>query len=211
MISMQSKNGRVIDLVHPRAADVDFEEIAHALSHINRYAGHAEKPASAALHALILFDAAEERDRAYALLRDAHRAYLGDGFEPAARALAEVAGGLGAEACVAKAIAVLKARHQAAICEAAGVPLPPQETRERIERADLVALRTERRDFLGCCGRSLGEAIERGQPLRKRYRFRAPPDLADELYAKFKQYLPALGALGAKARRSPAEAARRPQ
>jgi hypothetical protein len=193
MISMQSKNGRVIDLVHPRAADVDFEEIAHALSHINRYAGHAEKPASAALHALILFDAAEERDRAYALLRDAHRAYLGDGFEPAALALADVAGGLGGAACVATAIAVLKDRHHAAICEAAGVPSPSPEARERIERADLVALRTERRDFLGGSARSIGAEIGR-QPLRKRYRFRAPPDLADELYARFKQYLPALGA-----------------
>jgi hypothetical protein len=197
MVSMQSRNGRVIDLVCPRAADVDFKEIAHALSHINCYAGHAEKPASAALHALILFDAAEERDRAYALLRDAHRAYLGDGFEPAALALAEVAGGVGAKACVTKAIAALKARHHAAICEAAGVPLPSQEARERIERADLIALQTERRDFLGCGGRSSREAIERSQPLRKRYRFRAPPDLADELYAKFKQYLPALASRAA--------------
>jgi hypothetical protein len=194
MIWMQSKSGGVVDLANPRAADVNFLDVAHALSHINRFAGHSEKPVSVALHTLIVFDAADERDRAYALLRDAHEAYIGDIIEPTARALADVARSFHDAPCVIKAIEALKTRHDKAICEAAGIPSPSPETRQRIRRADLIALQTERRDFLGLGHRSWGAEIELHKPLRKHYRFRAPPDVADELYARFKKYLPGLGA-----------------
>jgi hypothetical protein len=194
MIWMQSRSGRAIDMIRPRVEDICFREIADALSHLNRYAGHSEKPVSAALHTLILFDAAEERDRAYALLHDAHAAYIGEVTTPAAEAIAEIAAERFAATAVMNAIEALRKAHDAAIFAAAGVPEPSAETRKRIRLAGRVATQTERRDFLAPSRKPWRAEIERAAPLRKRYRFRAPPDVADELYARFKQYLPALAA-----------------
>lgn len=189
----QTRNGRTVDLLRPKPKDIDFRAIADALAQINRHAGNAEKPVSAAMHTLILFDAAEEQDKAHALLYDAHAAHIGDIAAPTAEALDMIARIHGDQSeTVYQAIRRLQALHDAAIHAAAGLAPPNPDRRAYIRRAGIVALSTERRDFLGRCSRAWAPEIEAAPPLRKIYRFRSAPDVADELYAKFRQFLPAL-------------------
>lgn len=189
----QTRNGRPVDLLQPTPAMVDFRAIADTLAQLNRYAGNAEKPVSVALHTLIVFDAAEEQDKAHALLHDAHEAHIGDITTPAAQALGAIARLYGDEGnTVYWAITRLKALHDTAIFAAAGLSSPDVKRSARIRRADIAALNTERRDFVGPCARAFAPEIEAIPPLRKTYRLRPAPDVADELYAKFCQFLPAL-------------------
>jgi hypothetical protein len=188
-----TRAGRPVDLLQPTPQMVDFRAIADALAQLNRYAGNAEKPVSVALHTLIVFDAAEEQDKPHALLHDAHEAHIGDITTPTAQALGQIARLYGDEGrTVQLAIMRLKSLHDAAIYAAAGLSAPDPQRAARIRRADIAALNTERRDFLSPSARPWASEIEAVPPLRKRYRMRAAPDVADELYAKFCRYLPAL-------------------
>jgi 5'-deoxynucleotidase YfbR-like HD superfamily hydrolase len=192
---MQTLRGKTFDLLDPHPSMVDFKEIADQLSTIHRYAGAAEKPVSVARHTLIAFDAAQPQDRAAMLLHDAHEVVIGDIITPAARAIfAVIDAQSGAKAAEAFKLGLdtLKFRLDAAIFAAAGVALPSPEQRLRMRRADLIALRTERRDFLAKPPQAWAPEIEALAPLPKKYKLRPAPDLADELFEKFKTYLPAL-------------------
>lgn len=195
MIWMQTLRGKAFDLLEPHPAMVDFKEIADQLSTIHRYAGAAEKPVSVARHTLIAFDAAQPQDRAAMLLHDAHEAFIGDIPTPAAHALAALIGersGAKAAEAFKDGLDALKLWLDDAIFTAAGVALPSPEQRLRMRRADLMALRTERRDFLAKPPQAWAPEIEALAPLPKKYKLRPAPDLADELFEKFKTYLPAL-------------------
>ena len=195
----QTLRGRAFDLLDPTPEMVDFCEIAEVLSKLHRYAGNSEKPVSVGLHTLICLDAAAPEDRAHVLLHDAHEAFIGDITTPTARALAAIVGdtlahsnAFNPRAMFAHALASLKGRIDAAIYIAAGIPVPTILQRGRIRRADLIALRTERRDFLALPPRPWAQEIEALPPLPKKYRPRPAPDVADELYAQFQTHLPTL-------------------
>ncbi len=199
----QTRFGKAFPLVNPDPALVDFKEIALTLAELPRYAGNFEKPISVAQHTLIALDACMAADgtaldRAYVLIHDAHEAYMGDITAPVAEALAAIAGETGeahsraAKWVVRNAIDGLKARLDAAIHTAAGLPLPDPKRRERIRVADLAALQTERRDFLARSPKPWSKMIEAAQPLKKTYRLRPPADIAEDLHKLFKTYLPAL-------------------
>ncbi|ATQ67792.1 MULTISPECIES: hypothetical protein [Methylosinus] len=191
----QIRGGRAMDMLHPDAAQIDFRAVADTLAQINRFAGNADKPISVAMHTLIVCDAAEPTDRPYALLHDAHEAHLGDITTPVAEALEAIARHAGEDTnAVRRALRSLKDRHDAAFLRAAGLPPPDHEQQRRIRRADVVALMTERRDFLGQPPRPWNPVFEAVPPLRKVYRLRKPADVADELYDKFRRFLPALAA-----------------
>lgn len=191
----QSLYGHAIDLVDPAPADVDFREIAHALAGIHRYAGNAATPVSVAFHTLIAADAAEPDIKPYVLLHDAHESRLGDITTPCADALDAMleAGQRGA---VRKAIARLKATHDVVIWKAAGLPPPLPGMAARIQRCDIVALNTERRDFLAPSPKRWSDLVESVPPSPHRYGSRhygrSPFDVAERLYAEFKTWLPAL-------------------
>lgn len=191
----QTLKGRVFDLIDPMPHMVDFAEISETLSRLHRYGGASEKPVSVALHTLIACDAAEERDRAYVLLHDAHEAYIGDITTPAAHGLiarAEWRNGAIGRAAVRMAIDDLKSCIDTAILAAAGLPPPDLQRAARVKTADIVALVTERRDFLGPPPRPWAPKIEAAEPLAQKYRLRPATEVADELLARFKTYLPAL-------------------
>jgi 5'-deoxynucleotidase YfbR-like HD superfamily hydrolase len=197
MIWTQTLKGKAFDLLNPDPKQVDFKEIAEQLARINRYAGGSEKPISVAQHTLIAMDAAAPGDRAAVALHDAHEAYIGDLPNPAIQALyASIDEVYGAEAASAmkSSLGYLKDRLDAAIFTAAALPLPAlvEGQAKRIRHADLVALVTERRDFLAAKPRPWAPEIEAVKPLPKKYRFKSHLDVADELYAAFKTYLPAL-------------------
>ncbi|MBY6239846.1 hypothetical protein [Methylosinus sp. Sm6] len=191
----QIRGGRAMDLLTPDPNEIDFRAVADTLAQLNRYAGGAEKTVSVGQHTLIVFDASEPTDRPYALLHDAHEAHIGEITTPAADALAMIARFDGDERnTIYRALRALKERHDSAFYAAAGLRPPNMAQRERIRRAGLVALATERRDFLGPSPRPWAPEVEAVSPLRSVYRLRKPADVADELYDKFSRFLPALAA-----------------
>ncbi len=200
MIWTQTRNGRAFDLVYPDPAQVDFTEIAWTLAHLPRYAANFEKPITVGQHTLIVMAASAPDDHAHALLHDAHEAYMGDITTPCAQALAYIAADLVGEPphkaqaanLVASSIAGLKSLLEGAIYAAAGLRRPTPETRARIHKADLIALQTERRDFLARSPRPWAPEIEAEKPLRTVYRLRPAADVAEELVKHFKTYIPAL-------------------
>lgn len=83
--TIRSFRGRKIQILRPRLEDVDLEEMAHALSHINRFGGHARFPYSVAQHSVHVMQYVERYDAPWArlaLLHDAPEAYLGDIVRP---------------------------------------------------------------------------------------------------------------------------------
>ncbi|WP_018261325.1 hypothetical protein [Methylobacterium sp. WSM2598] len=198
-----SRSGLPIDLVSPSETQVDFRDEAWALAHLNRYGGHPDTPVSVGLHLLIGFeilgDLGEHAVKPWWLLHDTHETRIGERTSPTLVAecaiAAEIYGGTFAEQLRAVRLA-FAGRHDAAIHRAAGLPLPTAAQREVIRRADLMALATERRDFL----RRGPAALRRpwlidqlGIPEgRKAWSFIAPADVAACLYRLFQSHLPAL-------------------
>ena len=192
----QSLNGRVLDLLAPDPATVDFREIAYALAGLNRYAGNALWPVSVAFHTLIAFEAAEPDIKPYVLLHDAHETRLGDITTPAAQALDAVAAAiLGTnDGDIRDALNFLKRNHDLAIWAAAGLPEPKTPQKARIARCDIVALNTERRDFLSASPKKWAAVVESVPPATKVYRptsfGRTAHDVAERLLAEFRTHLP---------------------
>jgi hypothetical protein len=102
---MVTQSGRHVDLLNPRPEDIVLEDIVIALARTRRFAGHA--PITVAQHSLdvrddlfamekvplrVLPSVARARVSLYALLHDAHEAYLGDITQPCARALMALSG-----------------------------------------------------------------------------------------------------------------------
>lgn len=82
MAWMQTYHGKAFELNPASAENVDFDDIIHSLSHINRYTGHAGQY-SVAEHCChvsdYLFATYGDRRLALAgLLHDAHECYVGD-------------------------------------------------------------------------------------------------------------------------------------
>lgn len=128
----------------PRPEDFDIRDIAHALSHTCRFAGHvrefysvAQHSVLVATHALTLWRPSHggtpEGAALWGLLHDASEAYLVDIPQPL-KLLPEMAG-----------YRTLERRMMAAICDAFGIPreMPPA-----VAEADEVLLATEARDLM---------------------------------------------------------------
>jgi hypothetical protein len=80
-------SGRRVDLLAPTADDVDFVDIAHALSMVCRFGGHCGRFLSVAEHCLLVSALLPPRLALVGLLHDAHEAYLGDVVTPLKRVL----------------------------------------------------------------------------------------------------------------------------
>lgn len=135
-----SLNGHKMWPLDPDPLHVELEEIAHALSLINRFGGHMPRgPYSVAQHSVIvakLVAAREPRLGLLALMHDAPEYVLGDVIRPLKRSAVVTAG-----------YGVLEKRWGEAIGDALGFewpdPLP-----EIIKKADDAALMAERRELL---------------------------------------------------------------
>jgi hypothetical protein len=199
LIWSQSRHGRVIDMVEPRAADVDFHEMALTLAHVPRFNACSEKPISVAQHLLIAALAAPVELRPWVLLHDAHEAVIGDIITPVVMALDDLYRRRFAHEMKSiewtkpsAIVGELKVRHDVAIHTAAGLPMPTDDQRFEIHKADVRALVTERRDFLARPPLSWGHTIENTPPLTQRFRLRPPLEVADALMAAWCETLPAL-------------------
>lgn len=81
---LQTFTGKKFYPLDPRPEDINLDDIAHALSNICRYGGHASTFYSVAQHSCLLADhfAGNNILAAKALLHDAAEAYLGDIVRP---------------------------------------------------------------------------------------------------------------------------------
>ena len=158
-------SGRSIDLLDPRADDIDFADIGEQLAKENRYNGatpgsaysvaeHSSRGA-AAVYAHVRYDrqageVAAAEAAGYFLLHDMPEAFLGDDTTPKKRALTTIAErefGVLAGA-VNDAFSALTARFEAAIAAAAGLAWPPpDEIAALVHRFDRIMLNTEWRDL----------------------------------------------------------------
>jgi hypothetical protein len=131
---MQTFSGRPFWPLDPRAEEVFIEDIAHALSLINRFGGHSKFPYSVAQHSILVSKHCDEADALWGLCHDMSEAYAGDVIRPI-KNLPAMAGYIQVEEHIQKVIA-----------EKWGLsPAMPTS----VARADLVILATEARDVMG--------------------------------------------------------------
>jgi len=150
-------NGRGIDLLAPKASDIDFAVIAEHLAKENRYNGATpNRVYSVAEHssrgAEAIFDATGDRLlSAYFQIHDAPEAFLKDDTTPKKRALTATAMSFGVLAdTITQSFDLLTERFDAAIHEAAGLPWPPTpDMQAQIKHWDLTMFVTEWRDLMG--------------------------------------------------------------
>src|SRR3990167_1996340 len=141
MIAVQTHSGIMWNLLNPRNEDVRLEDIAWSLGHIPRFNGHTRSPYTVADHCLWIYDrlgSHQPLTRAYALLHDAHEAYIGDIPSPVKEAVAILCEG-------ENPLAELARRTDTAIYEALGLPYPaPSDIGLLIADADRKAAIAER-------------------------------------------------------------------
>lgn len=82
-VCIKTTEGIYFDLLDPQQCDIKSYDIAHALSHINRFVGHTPEPYSVGEHCLLVSNLVERRTgnkklALAGLLHDATEAYLGD-------------------------------------------------------------------------------------------------------------------------------------
>lgn len=84
-----TSDGLAFDLEDPENANFDIEVIAHALSQIARFGGHARWKYSVAQHSVLVSFLVPEGDELAGLMHDAQEAFIGDVVSPLKRLLPE--------------------------------------------------------------------------------------------------------------------------
>jgi len=137
---IQTFTGRRFFPLNPRLEDIDIEDIAHALSHLCRFAGHTRVFYSVAEHAVRVSRLCQQMcptttyEACWGLHHDDSEAYLVDLPRPIKRSGI----GIGYREAEQRLMNVICRRFN----------LRPEEPPE-IKRADTILLLTERRDLLG--------------------------------------------------------------
>lgn len=133
--------GLEFNLLNPRPEHINFADVAEQLAKLCRFAGATQMFYSVAQHTLMVADLVNPSARPYALMHDAHEAYLGDWPTPVKQALSFQGGG--------DALRRLENTIASALHNAAGLDWPvPEKIARQVKKADLQALATERANLL---------------------------------------------------------------
>lgn len=131
MSYIETHTGNHVDLAAPRTHTISIIDIAHALSHINRFTGHTPEAYSVAQHSVMASHLVPPHLALEALLHDATEAYLGDVSSPLKAMLPDY------QRIEAQLDMVIRLKF--------GLPA---EMSPDVKHADLVMLATEKRDLL---------------------------------------------------------------
>lgn len=123
--------GRYFDFSRPTADMIDIEDIAHALSRINRFTGHTRDFYSVAQHSVAVSELVPPEHALAGLLHDASEAYMGDLSSPLKQLVPQYK--------------EIEQRVERAICARFGLVFPLDPS---VKEADLRMLVTERRDLM---------------------------------------------------------------
>lgn len=132
-----------IDLANLKPENLDPEFIGLTLGKINRFNGRTYVPWSVAQHSVLVAHLVPENRRAWALLHDAHEAFIGDLTNPAVDFICSC----GTETAVRNAIANAKGKLDRVI--GAAYSVAPVALCPDVRAADNVALVAEAAAFLG--------------------------------------------------------------
>ena len=145
-IIKQTYSGRLIDVLNPNPSDISFLDIAHHLSHIQRFNGGTTRSLSVARHSLnvssiVLDDTGSPLSALYGLLHDAHEYITGDITTPIKQAIKQISG--------FDAVGELQRVIDGAIFTAAGLP-PVMDVRihHAVKVADEKSLSHEVNNFI---------------------------------------------------------------
>jgi hypothetical protein len=136
-----SATGREVDMRTSRIDHVSLQDIAHSLSQINRFTGHAARPYSVAEHSLLVAEIIRDVLRAgpeaqlAGLMHDAHEAYTGDMHTPG-------------KAEIGPDWRLFEGRWERTVRRALGLEFAFLDHAALVKQADLIALATERRDLM---------------------------------------------------------------
>lgn len=89
---MQTFSGEMFWPLDPKPEEVHIEDIAHALSLVCRYGGHAKFHYSVGQHSILASRMVDEDFALQALLHDAAEAYIGDMIRPVKRYITDFQG-----------------------------------------------------------------------------------------------------------------------
>jgi hypothetical protein len=143
--TIQTRSGRHVELLAPSVCDIDWYDICHALARICRFTGHTSRIYSVAEHSMLVAYLVEATPQAvpYALIHDAHEAYINDLSSPLKQAIKEI------DPAAWKAIKAIQEGFDIAIHAAAGLTYPvPPKIAKLIKEADYTALLIESRDLM---------------------------------------------------------------